>query len=147
MEVTMNVSNGSICKELLISRARACIGTSIYRRKAAPEEAPRVLNCFRFMQWLWSPLGISLPDHQLICPEAISIGLAEVDMADLVFVPRSDYRIDEDDFGHVGIATGEDTIIHATKWKNGVIEEPLSSFVNRGYLGIRRIPEQYYCRS
>jgi len=98
------------------------------------------------MQWLWNPMGVLLPDHQLIWPDAISISPDEVDTADLVFVPRSDYSIAEDDFGHVGIATGECTIIHATKWKNGVVEEPLPIFMARGCLGVRRIPTQYYCR-
>ena len=139
MEVIVNVSSSSSCKELLI-RARACIGVSTYKRRAVLEESPQVLNCFRFTQWLWKPLGISLPDHQLIWPEAIPIDLTEVGIADLVFVPRSDYRIDEDDFGHVGVATGENTVIHATKWKNGVVEEPLPQFVARGCLGVRRVP-------
>ncbi len=143
----MIVLCGSTAKELLIKRARACIGVSVYRGKAMLEDAPRVLNCFRFTQWLWGAAGIRLPDQQLLCREAIAVPLSEVDIADLVFVPRLEYSIAEDDFGHVGVATGEETIIHATKWKNGVVEEPLSSFVRRGILGVRRIREEYYCRS
>jgi cell wall-associated NlpC family hydrolase len=143
----MNVSSSSPYKELLIERARACIGVSTYQRKATLEEAPRVMNCFRFMQWLWNPVGILLPDHQLIWPLAIPVNVDEADIADLVFVPRWEYALSEDDFGHVGIATGEGTIIHATKWRNGVVEDPLSTFVARGCLGVRRIPYQHYCRS
>ena len=143
----MNVADGSTVKELLIERARACIGVSTYRRSARIEDAPKVFNCFRFTQWLWSLVGIQLPDHQLLYYRAAPVPFSEIDMADLVFVPRLEYSVTEDDFGHVGIATGMSTIIHATKWKNGVIEEPLSDFANRGCLGVRRIPEQYYCRS
>ena len=142
----MHVVGGSMVKELLIERARACIGVSTYRRSATLAEAPKVFNCFRFTQWLWSSVEIQLPDHQLLYSRAVPVPFGDIDTADLVFVPRLEYSVAEDDFGHVGIATGMSTIIHATKWKNGVIEEPLSYFVNRGCLGVRRIPERYYCR-
>ena len=142
----MNVEGGSKVKELLIERARACIGVSTYRRSAMLEDAPSVFNCFRFTQWLWSSVGIQLPDHQLLYSRAVLVPFSDIDKVDLVFVPRLEYSVTEDDFGHVGIATGMSTVIHATKWKNGVIEEPLSYFVNRGCLGVRRIPERYYCR-
>ena len=143
----MTVSSGSIVKELIIVRARACIGVSVYRRNAMLEDAPKVLNCFRFTQWLWGQAGVQLPDHQLLCRRAITVPFDTIDTADLVFVPRLEYSVTEDDFGHVGIATGTSTVIHATKWKNGVIEEPLTDFLRRGCLGIRRIPPEYYCRS
>ncbi len=135
----MNVSSDPVKKQL-IQRARACIGVSSYRRNATHEEAPRVFNCFRFMQWLWDAAGVLLPDHLLIWPDAIRVDLIDIDMADLVFVPRSNYHIHKDDFGHVGLATGENTIIHATKWKNGVVEEPMQEFLARGCLGVRRVP-------
>ncbi len=137
----MNVESGSIVKELLIKRARSCIGVSTYRRSAVLADAPKVFNCFRFTQWLWGSVGIQLPDHQLLYSQAVSVPFSEIDTADLVFVPRLEYSVADDDFGHVGIATGMSTIIHATKWKNGVIEEPLSDFANRGFLGVRRISE------
>ena len=142
----MAALRSSIIKELLIERARACIGSSIYRRNAMPEDAPHVLNCFRFTQWLWSTIGVQLPDRQLHCSQVVAISLEKVGIADLIFVPRLNYTIDMDDFGHVGIATGISTVIHATQWKNGVIEDSLPLFVNRGVLGICRIPEHYYCR-
>lgn len=142
----MTVRSGSTTKELLIKRARACIGNSVYRRNAMLEDAPRVLNCFRFTQWIWQAVGITLPDQQLLYPEAMPVLLNEIETADLVFIPRLEYALEEDDFGHVGFATGTTTVIHATKWKNGVAEEPLSEFVCRGVLGIRRIPEALYCR-
>lgn len=142
----MIVPGGSTAKELLIARARSCIGVSVYRRNAMLEDAPKVLNCFRFTQWLWASVGVQLPDQQLLYAEAKAVSLCDIGMADLVFVPRLDYSLDTDDFGHVGVATGVSTVVHATKWKNGVIEEPLSDFVNRGVLGLRRISEQYYCR-
>jgi len=143
----MTIKDGSMAREALIQQARTCIGTSIYRRKAALEEAPLIFNCFRFIQWLWSSRGVQLPDHQLSCPQVVAVSFDNIDTADLVFIPRLKYTVTEDDFGHVGVATGASTVIHATKWKNGVIEEPLSYFVYRGCLGVRRVPEESYCRS
>lgn len=142
----MIVLSGSTEKELLIKWARACIGNSVYRRNAMLKDAPRVLNCFRFTQWVWGITGIMLPDQQLLYPGAVAIPLSETEMADLVFVPRLGYKLEEDDFGHVGIAASATTVIHATKWKNGVIEEPLSEFVRFGVLGVRRITATLNCR-
>ena len=130
----------SILKETLIERARACIGISTYQRTAGLADAPEVFNCFSFMQWLWRPLGVILPDQQLTWPEATVISVEEIVAADLIFVPRFEYAIDADDFDHVGIATGERTVVHATKWRNGVVEDQVSLFLERGCLGVRRIP-------
>jgi len=135
----MKAVSGSTVKKLLIARARTCIGLSVYRRNATKEDAPQVLNCFRFTQWVWRAADIELPDHQLLYPEAMSVSLNEVEIADLIFVPRLNYSLEEDDFGHVGIATGKGTVIHATKWRNTVVEESLAQFVCRGVLDIRRI--------
>jgi cell wall-associated NlpC family hydrolase len=142
----MSFSEGFALKKLLINRARSCIGRSLYRGDARPEEAPAIFNCFRFTWWVWRPCGIELPDHQLICPwlEVVSVGAIEI--ADLVFVPRLNRGLHTDDFGHVGIATDECTVIHATNRRhderrsNGVIEESLQKFLARGCLGVRRVP-------
>jgi hypothetical protein len=142
----MDVKSGSVLRALLVERARACIGVAVYRRSAVVEDAPQVFNCFRFTQWLWSPVGIQLPDHQLSDPQLVPVSLDTVDSADLVFVPRMNYNREEDDFGHVGVATDVSTVIHATKWRNSVVEEPLHVFISRGVLGVRRVPEEYYCR-
>jgi len=129
----------SAIQGLLVARARACMGVSRYRGHAALSEAPGVVNCFRFTQWLWNSIGVSLPDHQLAWPQALPVSLDCLRPADLVFVPRLNYSLEEDDFGHVGVASGDSTVIHATRWKNGVVEEPLEKFLSRGCLGVRRI--------
>lgn len=143
----MVASSGATIKELLIQRARTCIGVSIYRRNASLEQAPKLLNCFRFTQWLWASVGVHLPDHQLAWSSAESVALSDVGVADLMFVPRLNYTLEEDDFGHVGITTDAATVVHATKWRNTVVEEPVEIFLSRGCLGVRRIPARYYCRS
>lgn len=135
-----------LVKQALVHRARSCIGLSTYRGSATLEDAPKVFNCFRFTQWLWSFAGVALPDQQILYPKAVPVGSSEVELADLIFIPRLNYALNQDDFGHVGIATDTQTVIHATKWKDGVIEESLATFISRGLLGIRRIPESCYCR-
>ena len=125
-------------KQLLIFRARAQIGVSIYRRNATLDQAPDIVNCFRMTQWLYSLLGIILPDQQLICHQVTAISLDEIGIADLVFVPRRRRGL-QDDFGHVGMATGEATVIHANAWRKTVVEDSLLSFIEDGCLGVRRI--------
>lgn len=41
--------------------------------------------------------------------------------------------------GHVGMATGEGTIIHAANKKSGVIEVPLADFCGNDFRGVTRI--------
>jgi cell wall-associated NlpC family hydrolase len=144
MEVSMIIV-ASDADARVLEYARERVGKSTYRGSAKLADAPSVFNCFRFTQWLWLKVGVNLPDHQLMWPHGVSVAVRDIRSADLVFVPRFDYTLETDDFGHVGIASGERTVIHATKWKNGVVEDELEAFLSRGCLGIRRVP--YICRS
>lgn len=62
-----------------------------------------------------------------------------VQSADLVFAPLLNRTLSNDDFGHVGIATGEGTVVHATKRRNTVVEDAFEAFIARGCLGVRRV--------
>ena len=121
----------------IIMQARSYIGGPTYDQKARFSDAPATFNCYTLMQWLWCPV-IELPDHILKCRKLASVDPQSMTAGDLVFVPRRRFTAENDDFGHVGIATGEDTIIHATKWRNGVIEDPRAEFLGRGCIGVRR---------
>ena len=120
-------------------RARPLIGKARYQRDAPLAAAPHILSCYRMPQWLWLPDTV-LPDHLLAWEGAKSVGRDALQPDDLVFAPRRRYRLEDDDFGHVAIMTDVGTVIHATKWKRGVVEDPLEEFLSRGCLGIRRIP-------
>jgi len=141
----MSTAVPSELRKTLIVRARSCIGKSAYRFSAALSDAPGVVNCYTLVQWLWREVGLSLGEHLLRDSQLVSVSLAEVDMADLLFTPKRGRTIETDDFGHVGVAIREDTVVHAT-WRKGVIETPMSDFLRRGILGIRRVPENLYCR-
>lgn len=137
----MYVPIGSQADEL-IQRARSRIGKSVWRKSAHIDDAPDVFNCYTFVQWLWLPLGVVLPDHILMWEGAASVSLEEAQAADLIFVVRRHRTLLDDDFGHVGVLTRQNTVVHATRWKKGVVEDPRSDFLVRDVLGIRRIRAQ-----
>jgi len=70
-----------------------------------------------------------------------SVEYADILAEDLVFVSGFiDYYHNDpaDGVGHVGIATGDGTVVHAANRKVGVVETPLSEFVECKFRGIRR---------
>ncbi|MDP2598232.1 MAG: NlpC/P60 family protein, partial [Candidatus Liptonbacteria bacterium] len=127
----------------LVGLARDCIGASKYRRGARLRDAPAIVDCSSFIKWLYGKRGIWLPRRsiqqrelgQVVAPDDIIAG-------DVVFISgRIDYHLDDpaDGVGHVGIATGDKTVIHAANKKSGVIETPLGEFIERvKFRGARR---------
>ena len=128
----------------LIALARQCIGKSLYRRGAKLSQAPSVVDCSSFVKWLYAQRGIWLPRRSIQQREiGKAICLDQVMGGDLIFAPGFiNYYIDDpsDNVGHVGMATGENTVIHAANEKAGVVESPLVSFVDDAqFRGARRI--------
>src|ERR1035437_8400891 len=100
----------------LVELARSYVGVSQYRRGARLREAPEVFDCCSFMKYLYGQKGIWLPRRSI--QQRAFGGLAEGDMkaGDLVFCSAFiDYFETDpsDGAGHVGLASGEGTIIHA----------------------------------
>ncbi len=135
---------GFILREVdMIELARRCIVTSVYRRGARLSEAPAVVDCSSFMKWLYAMRGIWLPRRsiqQRELGEAIPVNALLA--GDLVFVSgHVDYYMDDpaDGVGHVGIATGDNTVIHAANKKSNIVETPLGAFVGKNkFRGARR---------
>lgn len=132
----------------IIALARGCIGTATWRRGAKISEAPAVLDCSSFIKWLYGERGIWLP-RRAIQQRGLGeeVSLDEVIAGDLIFnsgfIDR--YHTDPaDGVGHVGIATGEGTVIHAANKKIMVTESSLESFTDKNvFRGIRRyIPKK-----
>lgn len=129
----------------LVELARSCVGTSVYRRGARFHEAPGVVDCSGFVRWLYGQMGIWLPrrsiQQYMLGEEA---ALEEVSALDVVFVSgRIDYYHDDPTkgVGHVGIATGLGTVVHAANKELGVIETPLAEFIEAEqgkFRGVRR---------
>src|SRR3989344_1517554 len=119
----------------IVSLARKCVGTSRYRRGARLFEAPAVVDCSSFMKWLYAQRGIWLARRSIQQSEyGEAIGLGEIIQGDLGFTSgRIDYYQDNpsNGIGHVGIATGEGTVIHAANKKVNIVESPLNTFVGK----------------
>lgn len=114
----------------LVEMARQCVGTSTYRICCLMAEAPETVDCSSFMKWLYGQCGIWLPRLSIQQSERGKM-VAQVDellAGDLVFTSRYNgrpgfYRNNPDqDIGHVAIATGLGTVIHAKNEEFGVIE-------------------------
>ncbi len=127
----------------LIALARQCITTSRYRRGARLSEAPAIVDCSSFVKWLYAQRGIWLPRRsiqQRDCGEAIE--LEYLVAGDVLFVSGwiDYYHYDpRNGVGHVGIATGESTVIHAANSRANVVESPVLEFVGETkFRGARR---------
>ena len=131
----------------IIALARQCIGTSQYRRGARPSEAPAVVDCSSFIKWLYAQRGIWLPRRSIQQRELGEVvNLDELVAGDAVFISgRIDYYHDDpaNGVGHVGIATGYGTVVHAADRKVNVVESPLDKFVGETkFRGARRYISQ-----
>lgn len=127
----------------LITLARQCVGKSLYRRGARFSEAPTVVDCSSLIKWLYGQRGIWLPRRSIQQRElGESIQIGDIIAGDVVFVSgRIDYyRVDPSTgVGHVGIATGNNGVIHAADKKAGVVENSLDKFVGKTkFRGVRR---------
>ncbi len=127
----------------LIALARECIITSTYRRGAKLSEAPMTVDCSSFIKWLYGQRGIWLPRRSIQQRElGTEVPIEEICSGDVIFTSGwiDYYRTDpKDGVGHVGIATGEGTVIHAADRKLHVIESSFESFIGEDeFRGVRR---------
>ncbi|TSC66235.1 MAG: hypothetical protein CEO22_157 [Candidatus Berkelbacteria bacterium Gr01-1014_85] len=131
--------------------ARACCGKSTYRRGALPEEAPGVVDCSTLTWWTYSELGIELPRYSVSQRQAMTDSgifdpgqLQQIRPGDVIFIRgRHPYWLTDpqDGVGHVGLLTGEGTVIHAASKARGVVEDPLDIFIRdwQDFRGIGRV--------
>lgn len=127
----------------LIELARGRVGIAKYRRGSQLHDAPQSFSCSSFTKWLYGERGIWLPRRAIQQREyGEPVPLAEVIAGDLIFTSgRIDYFRDDpsDGVGHVGIASGEGTVIHAMNSKRGIVESSISDFVTEyDFRGARR---------
>jgi cell wall-associated NlpC family hydrolase len=128
----------------LVELARSRIGVSTFARKAQVREAPNKVDCSSFIKWLYGQLGVWIPRRtiqQWLFGQPVE--LAQVAAGDLVFT-RGLHTYYTDDYGHevghVGLATGQDTVVHAANSQSGVTESPMQAFCKRpGLTGVRRV--------
>ncbi len=129
----------------LVDSLRKHVGSSRYRRGAYISQAPFVMDCSTLTKWAYGQIGIWLPRHS-IDQRAMGrqIEIAEIEPGDLIFSVGAKpywYADPNDGVGHVGICTGQGSVIHAASTKRGIVEDSLEVFVSPAheYRGIRRI--------
>lgn len=127
----------------VVENARRLIGQSVYSRGALFSEAPAVLDCSGLIKWAYAQKGIWVPRlsiQQFVQGEEVEI--ADVRAGDILFTSGYVNFYDTDPsirVGHVGLATGEGTVIHAAGKRTGVIEVPVDRFIGSRILqGVRR---------
>lgn len=129
----------------LVALARKCVGGSFYRRGAPFYQAPFTVDCSTLTKWVYAKAGIWLPRHsidQRAMGQAVAVN--QIEPGDLVFTAGAVsywYHNPANGVGHVGLATGAGTVIHAANKKRGVVEEELGSFTGRqnNYREARRV--------
>lgn len=143
--VILNEKGFTVTEVDIIALARQCVATSRYRRGARPSEAPTIVDCSSFTKWLYGQRGIWLPRRSIQQRElGVAVNLEELVAGDVVFTSGwINYYYDDpaNGVGHVGIATGDGTVIHATNSKMGVgvLESSLNEFTEESkFRGIRR---------
>lgn len=126
----------------IIALARQCVRTSQYCRGARLAAAPGLVDCSSLIKWLYGQRGIWLPRRSIQQRECgRSVPIDDLSPGDVVFVSGriNYYRTDPSDgVGHVGLATGEGTIIHAANKRVHVIESSVDEFVGDAFRGARR---------
>ena len=128
----------------LVNFARDYSERARYRRGVSIQKAPTIVDCSSFMKWLYAQRGIWLPRYaiQQRAYIADSIEREQLQSGDLVFASRrfGMYDTDASDrVGHVGMATDEGSIIHASQ-ERGVCEVSLATFLKgSAWRGARRV--------
>ncbi|MEK6896092.1 MAG: NlpC/P60 family protein [Nanoarchaeota archaeon] len=127
----------------IIALGRKLIGNSVYKRGARMYEAPDTLDCSSLTKWLYAQQGIWIPRRSIQQREhGVRVSPEEVMRGDLLFTSgHIDYYLtnSQDGVGHVGIVTGEGTVIHAANKMEGIIETQIEKFINNSPRGATRV--------
>lgn len=118
-----------------------------YDAEAKIAEAPERFSATSYVVWSFAQVGIDLKDDLLSLIEAGErIVGSDLDAADLIFrTGRKDiYRPPQmsHGVGHVGIYTGEGTVLHASPYEGFVAEDKIADFLDiedGRFRGVRRI--------
>lgn len=132
-----------LCSVSVVEAARERIGGSRYVRGASFREAPAVLDCSGLVKWAYAQKGVWVPRlsiQQFAHGEEVQA--LDLQEGDLLFTSGYVNFYDTDPsirVGHVGIATGVGTVIHAASKRAGVVEVGIESYLRgRTLQGVRR---------
>lgn len=128
----------------MVALARGLVGRSRYVFDAKYKRAPGVVNCSSMVKWLYAKRGIWLPKYAVEQREMGRV-VADDDLraGDLLFKAGTGWNLYDlhpsQAVGHVGMVTGQGTVIHAADSRRGVVEDSCEHFLRNGaYRGARR---------
>lgn len=129
--------------ERVVAAARSLIGLASYARLAQLDQAPATVNCLTLVTWSFREAGLSLPPTLDQVELGMTVDIDELAVGDLIFTAGFQVYLDAyGGIGHVGIMSGDGTVIHATRrirlGRNGVHEETLANFLAQGEFRIAR---------
>lgn len=127
----------------VVSLAREQVGRAVYVRGVSFQEAPHTVDCSSFIKWLFAQKGIWLPRlcvQQYLYKDSVTPD--EVLPGDVLYTKGVLNLYGEDPaegVGHVGLVTGDGTVIHAAGKRAGVIEVGMERFCKANKpQGVRR---------
>ncbi len=131
----LNERDFRIIKVDLVKIARSCIGKATYKLGATQKQAPDIFDCSSFTKWIYGHAGINLHRRTIQQFEQSSpVNQQNIHAGDLVFKSgqrHNWFRLNPKiNMGHIGIATGEGTVIHAANHGRGVTECSLDEFLD-----------------
>ncbi|MFC1638663.1 C40 family peptidase [Patescibacteria group bacterium] len=144
--------------DMLVTYARNLVGTPRYRRGTDARDAPAVVDCSSFVRWIYGLHGIGLHRRSILqrdCDGGRPVELDDVRAGDLVFMAGYGHNYwwpgrPDDDVGHVMLATGEGTVVHANRRgaRHGVTEDSIARALTPDrFRGARRWvedPDDFY---
>ncbi len=141
----------------IVALGRSLVGVAEYRRGSRLSDAPKAFDCSSFVKYLYGKLGVWLPRRSiqqlyyqvselhdgpgLRIDRPVGKFLESLLPGDLVFTSgRIDYY-EEDQasgVGHVCMATGEGTLLHAASRQLGITEIAVSSLIESDLRAVHR---------
>lgn len=108
----------------IVRLARLKVGAH-YESKAMPNRAPKVYSCSTFIAHLCAFVGLSMPRYA-IDQSYVGKRVRHLAQPGLAFY-RNAFPLEDEDraIGHVGLTTREGTIIHGSRARGEIVEEPI----------------------
>jgi len=130
----------------VIEEARACLGAK-YSRGVELRSAPETFDCSGLIVHVFAKKGVRLPRYAIdqlnIGPGSFVVRIDDLKKGDLVFTNGKCGFYWDDPMrrvGHVGLVTGNGTVIHAASSARGVVEDAFKKFfAKRNFVGARRV--------
>lgn len=129
-----------------------CQQESRYQLRASRDLSPQVVDCSSFICYLYGLVGVCLPRASIDQSDmGMRVDYGDLVVGDLVFStgPQNYYKSDPTHgIGHVGLATGTGTVIHASASTPAIQEVPLEDFFREGRAergAVRILPPSEHC--